>query len=149
MRKTSVQRSAGAGFSGEKGPGLVNHVDALSAAQVEPSLFLNLRHSLASREASVSGVDGPFWRLPERVPLRETPESSSVLGDRKTMNIARLHGPALAGSVMIALLVGFAFYVLLIGIFERAAALISLALFLTMAAITWTRPDSESNTKGP
>jgi hypothetical protein len=65
------------------------------------------------------------------------------------MNIPRLHGPALVGSAVIALLVGFAFYAFLIGIFERAAAAISLALFVTIAAIVWTRPDSESNTKGP
>jgi hypothetical protein len=71
------------------------------------------------------------------------------LEDRKAMSIPRLHGPALVGSAIVALLVGFAFYVFLIGIFERAAAVISLALFVTIAAITWTRPDSESNGKVP
>jgi predicted lipid-binding transport protein (Tim44 family) len=65
------------------------------------------------------------------------------------MNIPRLHGPALMGSAVIALLAGFLFYVFLIGIFEHTAAVISLVLFVTIAAITWTRPDSESNTKGP
>jgi hypothetical protein len=45
------------------------HVDAFAAASDERSLFLFLRHSLASREASVSGVYTSFWRPPERTPL--------------------------------------------------------------------------------
>lgn len=64
------------------------------------------------------------------------------------MNVPRLRGSALIVAVVIALLVGFAFYAFLIGIFERTAAVVSLAIFVTMAAITWTRPDGESNGTG-
>jgi hypothetical protein len=69
--------------------------------------------------------------------------------DRKTMTFLRLRGSALAASAAIAILVGFMFYVVLIGIFERAAALISLIVFVRAAAFVWTRPDSESNGTGP
>ncbi|MDB6008575.1 MAG: hypothetical protein JWL65_825 [Gammaproteobacteria bacterium] len=61
------------------------------------------------------------------------------------MNVPRLRGSALLVAAVIAIPVGFAFYVFLIGIFERMAAVVSLAIFVTMAAITWTRPDGESN----
>jgi hypothetical protein len=64
------------------------------------------------------------------------------------MNMARLHGSVLVASAVVALLVGFVFYVFLIGIFERAAAIISLVIFVRIAAFAWTLPDSESNEKG-
>jgi hypothetical protein len=65
------------------------------------------------------------------------------------MIIPRLHGIALVASALVALLAGFAFYFFLIGIFERAAAAISFAVFVTVAAIVWTRSDGEPSTKGP
>jgi uncharacterized membrane protein YphA (DoxX/SURF4 family) len=75
-------------------------------------------------------------------------ESFSALEDRKTMNVPRLRGLALIVAVVIALLVGLAFYAFLIGIFERTAAVVCLAIFVTMAAIIWTRSDGESKGTG-
>ena len=63
------------------------------------------------------------------------------------MNIPRLHGILLLGSALSALLAGLAFYFLLIGVFERPAATISLVLFVTVSAVVWTRPDGEHNRK--
>ena len=47
------------------------------------------------------------------------------------------------------LLSGCAFYFLIVGVFELAAAIISLCIFVALAAVVWTGPDSEPTGRGP
>ncbi len=65
------------------------------------------------------------------------------------MNIQHLHGVALVAIGVASLLGGCAFYFLIIGVFEMAAAIISLGAFVALAAVVWTRRDGESTGRGP
>jgi hypothetical protein len=65
------------------------------------------------------------------------------------MNIERLHGAALFTAGGATLLGGCAFYFLIIGVFEMAAAIISLGAFIALAGVVWTRPDDESTEREP
>jgi len=65
------------------------------------------------------------------------------------MNIRNLHGAALLIIGIASLLGGCAFYFLIVGVFEMAAAVISLGCFIALAAYVWTRPDDDSAGKGP
>ena len=64
------------------------------------------------------------------------------------MNLQQLRGVALFAVSGASLLCGCAFYFLIIGVFEMAAAIISLGVFVALAALVWTRPDSESTERG-
>ena len=65
------------------------------------------------------------------------------------MNIQRLRGVALFAVSVASVLCGCAFYFLIIGVFEMAAAIISLGVFVALAALVWTRSDRESTGRGP
>ena len=65
------------------------------------------------------------------------------------MNIQHLRGVALVGIGVASLLGGCAFYFLLVGVFEMAAAIISLCAFIALAAVVWTRSRDESAGRGP
>ncbi len=65
------------------------------------------------------------------------------------MNIQHLHGVALVAIGVASLLGGCAFYFLIIGVFEMAAAIISLGVFVALAALVWTRPDGGSTGRRP
>jgi len=65
------------------------------------------------------------------------------------MNIWHLHGVALVAIGVASLLGGCAFYFLIVGVFEMAAAIISLGTFIALAAFVWTRADDESLGRGP
>jgi len=65
------------------------------------------------------------------------------------MNIEHLHGVALFTVGVASLLVGCAFYFLIIGVFEITVATISLVAFIAMAAVVWAKPDKESSGRGP
>jgi glucose dehydrogenase len=64
------------------------------------------------------------------------------------MNIKHLHGVALFTAGVASLLVGCAFYFLIIGVFEMTAATISLVAFIVLATVIWTKPDKESTRRG-
>jgi hypothetical protein len=65
------------------------------------------------------------------------------------MNIQHLHGVGLLAIGVASLLSGCAFYFLIIGVFEMTAAIISLGVFVALAALVWTRSDRESTGRGP
>ncbi len=65
------------------------------------------------------------------------------------MNIQQLRGVALFAIGVASLLSGCAFYFLIIGVFEMAAAIISLGVFVALAALVWTRPSRESTGRWP
>jgi hypothetical protein len=65
------------------------------------------------------------------------------------MIIQNLHGAALLIIGIASLLGGCAFYFLIIGVFEMAAAVISLGAFITLAVVVWRRPDEESEERRP
>ena len=65
------------------------------------------------------------------------------------MNIQHLRGAALFALGVVSLLGGCAFYFLIIGVFEMAAAIISLCAFVALAAVIWTKTDDESAGGGP
>ena len=65
------------------------------------------------------------------------------------MNIQHLRGPALFTVGAATLLGGCTFYFLIVGVFEMAAAIISLGTFIALAAFVWTRADDESLGRGP
>ncbi len=65
------------------------------------------------------------------------------------MNIQHLHGAALFTVGVASLLGGCAFYFLIIGVFEMAAAIISLGVFVALAVVVWTRSKDESTGRGP
>ncbi len=65
------------------------------------------------------------------------------------MNIQQLRAVPLLALSVAALLGGCAFYFLIIGVFEMAAAIISLGVFVALAALVWTRRDEESTGRRP
>jgi len=65
------------------------------------------------------------------------------------MKIQKLHGAALFTIRVASLLGGCAFYFLIIGVLEMAAAVISLGFFIALAVVVWRRPDEDSEGRGP
>ena len=66
----------------------------------------------------------------------------------RVMKIQHLRGAALFAVGVASLLSGCAFYFLIIGVFEMAAATISLGTFVALAVIVWTRSKDESTGRG-